>query len=293
MPSQSNGAWLVEAWPRPGALEAAVERSQRRNIALALCLNLLMLCTGFALIHYAGKSRELAERQLQFVATVSHELRTPLTVIRGAGQNLLRGVVKNQEDLEEYYRLILRHTDQLKEMADQTLSLAGTGREVSAATSAVDLAALMRESMNAVADEVKGLGCEVEFLCEEPLPKVLGDPGALRRVFQNLLSNAAKHGGSGRWIGIQLRKGTLNRNGGDAVVVSVTDRGEGIPQAELKKIFEPFFRGAEARSKQVRGSGLGLSVVRAIVEHHGGEIHVSSRAGQGSTFEVRFPTNAS
>ena len=292
LPLQSNGAWLIEAWPRPGALEAVVERSQRRNIALALCLNLLMLCTGFALIHYAGKSRDLAERQLQFVATVSHELRTPLTVIRGAGQNLLRGVVRTPEDLEAYHRLILRHADHLKELVDQTLAMAGSGREVSSAKSAVDLPSLVQESMNAVAEEVRGHGCELEWRCEEQLPAVQGDPGALRRVFQNLISNAAKHGGAGGWIGIQLGKGTVHRTGAEAVVVSVMDRGEGIPPAELDRVFEPFFRGAAAHSKHVRGSGLGLSVVRTLVEEHSGEVQVTSRVGQGSTFEVRLPTIA-
>lgn len=289
MPVQSSGRWLLKAWPRPGALEALAARSQRRNIALALCLNFLMLCTGFALIRYATQSRELAERQIQFVATVSHELRTPLTAIRGAGHNLLRGIVKSPEDVESYYRLILRHADHLKEMADQTLALAGAGRAGAGNHGPVDLRALAEQSIREVTDEVASFGCKIELSCDENLPAVNGNPDSLRRVVQNLIVNAAKHGGKGQWIGIHLSKGAFAKGRSAAVSIAVSDRGHGIPSGELERIFEPFFRGAEAVNRQVRGSGLGLSVVRALVKEHGGEVHVSSHLGQGTTFEVRLP----
>ena len=117
--------WVLEAWHRPGALEAIVSASRTRNLAVAVLLTGLILVSGLALLRYTRRSRQLADAQMNFVANVSHELRTPLTVIRGAGHNLLRGVVQDPGQVEEYSRLIIQHADQLTAMVEQVLALAG------------------------------------------------------------------------------------------------------------------------------------------------------------------------
>src|SRR6202034_2093458 len=90
-----KSAWTLEVWHRPGAFESLVETTRRRNLAIAVGLNLLIIVIGVLLVRYTRQSRKLAEAQMNFVATVSHELRTPLTVIRGAAHNLQRGVVQD------------------------------------------------------------------------------------------------------------------------------------------------------------------------------------------------------
>ena len=128
----------------------------------------------------------------------------------------------------------------------------------------------------------------VEVQLGPGLRTVTGDASALQRVFQNLITNAAKHGATGGWIGVT---GVVDDQSDPAMVeIQVADRGGGIPQQELGAIFEPFYRGATAQSEQIRGSGLGLTLVREIVEAHGGTVSVESDERRGTIFTVRLPS---
>jgi len=287
-PGGNEPVWILRAWPRPGALETIVSTSRQRNLTVAVAVNGLILAAGVALVFYTRRSRQLAEAQMNFVATVSHELRTPLTVIRGAGHNLLRGVVKEPEQIEEYSRLIIQHAEQLKELVEQTLTLAGASKaRETMRRERVDLPALLNEAIAAVADDTQAAGCEVHIDASSSLPVVMGDAAALRRAFQNLLANAAKHGGDGRWISLAAE--SVNGCASPMIQVSVSDRGPGIPANEQAKLFKPFFRGANAQARQTRGSGLGLSVVSEIITAHGGSVSVVSEMSKGTTFKVLLP----
>jgi signal transduction histidine kinase len=136
------------------------------------------------------------------------------------------------------------------------------------------------ESSRALIDEA---AISVQFAIAEHLPPVLGDEAALRRVFQNLISNAIKYGRSGGWIGI--RAGQV----GHEVQITVADRGIGIQPSEQPRIFEPFYRTADVVTAQIHGAGLGLSLVKRNVEAHGGRIAVASTPGSGSEFTVTLP----
>lgn len=289
--SSDGGLWILNVQQRPGALEALVSASRWRNLGLALLVNGLILAAGTALVLHTRRSRVLADERMDFVATVSHELRTPLTVIRGAGHNLLRGIAREPKQIQEYSQLIIQHADQLKELVEQTLALAGARRSGEPPRrERVELPALLSEAHAAVGDDTRAAGCEVVFEHPTSLPDVLGDRAALRRVFQNLIANAAKHGGAGRWIGVTTA--AVKIDGTTQVEVRVSDQGPGIPPNEQEHIFKPFFRGADAQAKQTRGSGLGLSVVREIVQAHGGGVSVASAPGGGATFTVRLPIAA-
>jgi signal transduction histidine kinase len=289
--SRDGGLWTLQIHQRPGALESLVATSRWRNLGVAVLVNGLILAAGVALVVHTQRSRALAEAQMNFVATVSHELRTPLTVIRGAGHNLLRGVVKERAQIEQYAKLIIDHAEQLKELVEQTLALAGSDSGRAAQVrERVEIPRLLQDAIAAVAEDTQAARCEVHLESPPSLPPLSGDAAALRRVFQNLITNAAKHGGDGRWIGITLVPVPGSRP--PMVDVRVTDRGAGIPASEQSEVFKPFFRGAAAQAKQIRGSGLGLSVVRQIVEAHGGNVSVESGAGRGTTFTVRLPTES-
>ncbi len=289
MPGQTSGAWLLEAWQRPDALDATVAASRRRNLAVAGGINLIMFATGIALIHHTRRSRKLAEQQMSFVANVSHELRTPLTVIRGAAHNLKRGVVHERPQIEQYSGLIIEHTEQLTDMLEQLLELAGAKKNRAAlAHKPVELGKVLSEAIAAAKHDTQIAGCAVQFELPAALPRVTGDALALRRVFQNLITNAAKHGGDGGWIGVTAKG--INRHEAPHVEVRVSDRGAGIPAAEQADIFKPFVRGARAEAKQIRGSGLGLSLVQEIVALHQGSVSLDSQPGHGATFIVRLPT---
>ena len=280
--------WELEVNPHPGALEAVVAAAHQRNLAVAFMLNALIFAAALALLHHTRRSRKLAETQMKFVATVSHELRTPLTVIRGAGHNLLRGVAREPGQIEQYSQLIIQHAEQLTDLVEQILELAGANRNSAAALrKPIVVPDLLRAAVTTATQDAQTARCEVQLELPPDLPGILGDAPALRRLFQNLITNAAKHGGAGGWIGITA----VNESQGKPpmVAIRIADRGPGIPAAELPDIFKPFFRGAAAQKMHIRGSGLGLSVVKEIVEGHGGTVLAESRPGRGAIFVVRLP----
>jgi signal transduction histidine kinase len=121
----------------------------------------------------------------------------------------------------------------------------------------------------------------------DELPPVMVDAPALRSCLANLIANAVKYGGAKRWVGITASTGPGRK--GPEVRIAVTDKGLGIAPHDLPHIFEAFYRGGEAQSRQIRGNGLGLSIVKGIVEAHGGRVTVQSTLGSGSTFVVALP----
>jgi two-component system sensor histidine kinase SenX3 len=122
------------------------------------------------------------------------------------------------------------------------------------------------------------------------LPPIKADAVALSRAIQNLLSNAMKYGGDSRWIGLSAEP--VKTSAVEEIQVRVSDRGLGITPSEQERVFEPFYRGKEAQAAQIRGNGLGLSLVKHIVAAHGGRVSVESKVGQGSTFILHLPVLA-
>lgn len=278
----NQGRWLVQLTHPAGSVPAAVESARRRNLAVALLLLTLIAAAGAALLRNTREATRLAAAQYQFFAGLSHELRTPLTVIQGAGHNLLSGVVKDEAQRESYLRAIVKQSGQLNEMVEQLLSYGAVREspEPALQASAV-LDVVISEAIDSAALELEQAGRSVDVDMPPDLPAVRGDQGALRRVFGNLILNAIRHGGGEVKVSAALAE--------SAVEVRVADSGQGIPPEELKQVFDPFFRGARARTGRTRGTGLGLSLVKQMVESMGGSVSVESQPGKGTAFTVRLP----
>lgn len=258
--------------------------ARRRNLLVSSSVfALLGISVGFLIIT-TRRAQELARQQMEFVAAVSHELRTPLAVIRSAADNLAEGVVHDQAQVRRYGELVRGEGRRLTEMVEQILELAGIhSGQRSFALRPVALDPLLQEIVRASSTLLEEAQIEVEYDVPQTLVPVLGDEQALRRVFLNLVSNAIKYGAQGRWLGVKARAS------GKQIVVTVSDRGLGIPASEQARIFEPFYRAPEVISAQIQGAGLGLSLVQRIVEAHGGRISVHSTEGSGSEFSVHLP----
>ena len=276
--------WRLVVKHPSGSLEAAVNAARRRNIVVSTSvMALLGISVGF-LIVTTRRAQELAQQQMEFVAAVSHELRTPLAVIRSAADNLAEGVVHEDPQVKKYGDLVRVEGRRLSEMVEQILELAGIrSGQRSFVLRPVPVVPLLHDIVRSSSTLIDDAHLEVEFDIPDTLPPVLGDEAALRRVFQNLIGNAIKYGASGRWVGIKARPA------GREIVVSVADRGIGIPAAEHTRIFEPFYRAPNVVDAQIQGAGLGLSLVQRIVEAHGGRITVRSAEGSGSEFSVHLP----
>ncbi len=277
-----NGRWIMKVSHRAGSVDSLVAGYRMRNLAIALALNGLILASGWMLLRTARRSRHLAEEQMRFVANVTHELRTPLTVIRGAAHNLRRGIVRDPGGIARYSSLIIEHAESLGAMVEQVLNFSGD-RRGEPVRQPVELGQVLRDAVTTVKSDARFSTCQIDIHLPASIPILMGDADALRRAFQNLLENAAKHGGAGEPIGVTV----VVR---DRVVdVMVEDRGPGISADELSEIFTPFFRGNRARSRQVHGSGLGLSLVRETAKAHGGDVTVRSEPNKGSTFTLSLP----
>jgi len=245
----------------------------------------------------SGEAREIAEalntrldavasaekEQQQFIADVSHELRTPLTVMRGS----LEVALEEDRPAEEYREAIgnaLLEVRHLTRLSQNLLFLArGQAGRVTLSFANADLAKFIsevtRDLLPAVSD--KGLELSVD-LPEEPVHAFI-DADRMRQVIHNLLENAIRYTNPGGRIGVRL-----SSTPGEGRI-DVSDTGIGIPEQHLPFVFERFFRTDRARHAHPGGSGLGLSIVRWIVEAHKGKVEVSSRVREGTTFTVRLP----
>jgi signal transduction histidine kinase len=219
---------------------------------------------------------------------VSHELRTPVAVIRSAAQNLAAGVVNDAEQAKRYGELIDVEGRRLTDMVEQVLEYAGlSGNRRAASSRPVDVASLVHDVVNTSQSLPEAHDVSFDVRIDDNVPPAMADPDALRRALLNLVNNALKYADEGRWIGLTVSR-EPGRNEGQ-VLVSVTDRGRGIPADEMAHIFEPFYRGQFALSQQIHGNGLGLSLVKRIAEAHGGRVSVKSAPGQGATFTIALP----
>jgi signal transduction histidine kinase len=293
--SLSLGPWIFggEAWEmriqhRSGSLAAAVSAGRRRNLAVSFGI-LILLCASFiSIVISIRRAHSLVQRQIEFVAAVSHELRTPLAVISTAAQNLADGIVEGKQQTREYGTHIGTESMRLGNMIEKILEFArGQSRAGALHLAPVRIRNLVDNALSAVQQQVLAGGFEIMTEIQSDLSNLLGDELSLRRALQNLLDNAMKYSGGSRRIrltaqGQQGRKRT-------EILVSVQDYGMGIPKEELTLVFDPFFRGKEAVSNNINGSGLGLSLVKSIVSAHRGRMFIDSRPGEGTTISLVLP----
>ncbi len=283
-----SSRWTLLLQHAAGSLDAAVAQARRRNLLLSFgILGVLAASVGLVMIN-ARRAEKLAAQQMDFVATVSHELRTPIAVIRSAAQNLSAGVIHDPGHATRYGDLIESEGRRLTDMIEQVLEYAGlSDARRTPSSGSVNAPAVARDVVAAFSLLPEAAGVAFDVQIDPGVPSIRVDEEALRRALQNLIGNAVKHAGEGRWVGVSVARG----QGGDrgSVLVSVADRGPGIAADDLPHIFEPFYRGRQAIDRQIRGNGLGLSLVKLMVEAHDGRVSVTSAPGQGSTFMMRLP----
>jgi two-component system sensor histidine kinase SenX3 len=269
-----NVSWIVLNWRRVGLMIAGI-------IFFGAIITGLVLNTIF-LVREVRRN----EQQDSFLNAVTHELKTPITSIRLYLQTLERRKI-TEDQRSDFYRLMLEDTDRLLGTVEQVLK-AGEVRQSSARKNwrDVDFSAVTRESLE-LARLRHGLS-EQELRFENgPLESVtlLGNPEELRTAVANLLENAVKYSSPPREIVVSLSTPNL-----DTVLLRVRDNGVGLPSAELKRIFKRFYRVHSRGAEHVKGTGLGLFIVRSIARRHGGDAFAESEGeGLGSTFILRLP----
>ncbi len=237
-----------------------------------------------AVLHEITELRRLEQVRKDFVANVSHELKTPLTSIQGFAETLLSGALDDPKNSRRFVEIIRNHALRLSRLTDDLLKLSRIeAGKLGLDLQPVSLFDLIGGAVEAARPRAERGQLSLSFDCPPDLAPVRGDANLLREVLQNLLDNAIQYTPAGGRIDVSAAE-----TDGFAIV-TVADTGIGVPEAEQARIFERFYRVDAARSRELGSTGLGLSIVRHIVEAHGGRVGVESAVGLGSKFFFTIP----
>ena len=267
-------------------IEELVRERFYRNLALLAVLDVMIIAGVWFVYRTVRREVELSQLKADFVSNVSHELRTPLSLIRMFGETLEMGRVPNEKKKQEYYSTIVRETERLTGLVNNILNFSRmeSGKK-NYELADVDLNSVVHRVLASYQAQLDHLGFALQTRIDAAIPAIRADAEAVAEALLNIVDNAVKY--SREQKSITITTGKLEKS----VFVQVDDKGIGIPHHEQSKIFEKFYRVSSGMVHETRGSGLGLTLVRHIMEAHKGDITVQSQPGQGSSFRLSFPIN--
>ena len=263
----------------------AVDRAPAALIAAAIgFIVVLTVLSAYLLLRGVNRDLQMAEMRSHFVASVSHELKTPLTAIRMFAETLVLGRAREEGTRAEYLETIMNESERLARLVDNVLDFSKIeqGKKIYRMRR-VALPDVVRAAARAMQYPLEQQGFKLNVSISDDLPAISADSDALEQAILNLLSNAMKYSGSSRQIEL-----CCARNNGNAVI-AVTDHGIGIAPQDQSHIFEKFYRVRSSDTDLIAGTGLGLTLVKHVVQAHAGSVEVESTPGRGSTFSIRIP----
>ncbi|HKU45089.1 MAG TPA: HAMP domain-containing sensor histidine kinase [Polyangiales bacterium] len=243
--------------------------ASRYNYLLSAALLVLGAVALYAGYRTVAAVVGYAERRSNFVSAVTHELKTPLTSIRMYGEMLRDDVVPDPQKRSRYYRIITAESERLTRLIDNVLELARLERGQRPVSLALgDVSGVVRETLEVLEPHASELGFSLELEVASELPSVPFDRDALSQVLFNLVDNALKYGSEAEQRSVTIRCETH----GKGVLIRVADRGPGVAPEHLTRIWQPFYRAERELTRKHKGTGIGLSLVRGLVERMGGQV---------------------
>jgi two-component system, OmpR family, phosphate regulon sensor histidine kinase PhoR len=282
--------WRVRVAPRDASLLAAAQ-ARRATLDLILIGTALAVILAGLLVGIVAVQRErrLNELKSEFISNVSHELKTPLSIISMFGELLSMGRTRSASQATEYAEIIRRESVRLSRLIDSVLDFAKIERGVDVYEFAdeQDLREVVVRSLDLSRHRLEQARMELDADLADDLPLLRIDTNAMTVAVLNLVDNAIKYAADGKRLQVCLRR----TNGG--VELEVRDFGPGVPSDERESIFERFYRSRTVRLKPIRGSGIGLALVKHIADAHGGEVGVrSGEGGKGAVFRLWIPSRS-
>lgn len=235
-----------------------------------------------AVLHDITKQQKLENSRREFVANVSHELRTPLTTVKSYAETLL-DMVKDNKTAASFTNTILNETDRMTRLVKDLLVLSSLENTASLNKSVFSLKAMINDVVSTMSLVASEKGHRLQFKQSSELPEFYGDSDKLEQVLYNIISNSIKYTPNGGKILVKAGK-VYNE-----ICIEVRDSGIGIPEKDLSRIFERFYRVDKARSRELGGTGLGLAISKSIIDSHGGTIDIKSKLGEGTTVLITLP----
>jgi two-component system phosphate regulon sensor histidine kinase PhoR len=265
--------------------------TQERRLDFVLISGAMVVIASGLMIMLAAVRRErrLSQLKSDFISNVSHELKTPLSIISMFGELLAMGRAKSDEQAAEYAEIIHRESMRLSALIENVLDFAKIERGVAPYSFAEDqdLGELVSRAVEICRTRLEQAKMTLDLEIAEDLPTTKLDYNAMLLAVQNLVDNAIKYAASGKRIEVSVRREDK------MLELIVKDFGPGIPDAERKSVFDRFYRAKDVRLKPVRGSGIGLSLVKNIAEAHGGGVEIASDADSGCVFRIWIPITGS
>jgi len=264
------------------------------GVSFVYLLSALTLLTGTAglvgIYRMVTVRLAYAERRQNFVSAVSHELKTPLTAIRMYAEMLRDGLVSNEEKRHQYYEVITNESERLTRLVNNVLELSKLERrDRSLSPVPGPLLPVLKEAREVITPHAAGEGFAIALDVAADLPDAIYDRDALLQVLFNLIDNAVKYSKSAQTREILLRA----RRKDDTVEISVSDRGPGVSEAHLKHVFEPFYRVEAELTRRSQGTGIGLALVRGLIESMGGSVRGENGRDGGFVVRLTLPVAAS
>jgi signal transduction histidine kinase len=264
------------------------EDAARKQIAIytwtGVLVVLLILITGAVAMRAIGKQAKLNRLKNDFIATVTHELKTPLASTRVLVDTLLDGRYEERKQAHEYLQLISKENERLSHLIDNFLTFSRMERNKRAFNmSQVSPVEIANTAADAVRTKFEKVDVKFKLDISKPLPMLHADKDAMVTVLINLLDNACKYSYDNKQIELKV----FAEDG--SVCFAVKDNGIGMSKRVTKRVFKRFYQADSSLSRRAEGAGLGLAIVRFIVNAHKGSVSVESRAGKGSTFIIRLP----
>jgi len=285
--SSNLPSWSITLYPVEPGLFVSLFRQGKGLFFYIFIVILIILAFGlFFTLQTVNNELHLSRMKSYFMSTVSHEFKSPLTSIRQMAEMLVRDRVPSLERQQKYYTSILQQSERLSHLIDNILNFSKMedGQKIFRFETA-DITPVVKDIVESFQKLTADEGFHISLSIPEPLLEVVFDREAMEQVVHNLIDNACKYSGESRTIEVQLYPK------GNKIVISVRDQGVGIRKEDQEKIFSRFYRAGEELTQAVKGSGIGLTIVKQIVEAHQGEVTVESSPGKGSIFNVILPVS--
>lgn len=281
-PALENGVRNTLAGGPPRIVELAFNNGRALAAHVSGVPNLSGVVDAAVVVcHDLTEHRRIEQMRRDFVANVSHEFKTPLTAIRGYTETLLGGALEDSKTAADFLRIVERNARHLESLVSDLLTLARMEAELPAQLETVNVRSLIDEQISSKQGAIVQRQLSVVTQC--PPIELHVDRARLIAAISNLIDNAVYYN---RPSG-EIQIAGVQENG--SFVLSIADTGEGIPPADIHRIFERFYRVDKARARDSGGTGLGLAIVRHAIESQGGTITVTSKLGSGSRFSIHLP----